>query len=168
MKILGIAAGLTGTLLIIYQPGTRVLAGNWQGDLMVLINSLSYSLYFVLVKPLMTRYSALTVLKWTFAIGLIFILPIGFSEAAATDPGSFTPQVWWSIAFVVLGVTVVAYFLNVWALRFVNPSMAGVYIYSQPVFATVIAVFAFDYQASWIHLISIICVFSGIYLVGKR
>ena len=39
-------------------------------------------------------------------------------------------------AFVVVMVTFVAYLLNTWALRWVNPSVVGMFIYMQPILAT--------------------------------
>lgn len=73
-----------------------------------------------------------------------------------------------SIVFIILGVTVLVYFLSNWAMRTVNPTLVGAYVYTQPVFATFIAVVFFGEMLSLQHISAAIMVFSGVYLVGKR
>jgi drug/metabolite transporter (DMT)-like permease len=168
IKLLGLLVGFGGAVLILYQPGTGYIVGNWIGDLLIVFNGLSYSIYLVIVKPLMRKYSALTVTRWIFSIGFFLVLPVGFAEAITIEPGKFPVNIWWSIAFVIIAVTVIVYFLNAWAMRLVSPTLVGIYAYLQPVFATSVAVFFFNESLEWIHIVSALLIFSGIYLVGKK
>ncbi len=64
------------------------------GDLFILINATSYGIYLVIVKPLMRKYSAVTVMAWCFLFGLFFVLPFGWSEFGAVDRYALTTPLW--------------------------------------------------------------------------
>lgn len=167
-KVSGILIGLIGAIIILYTPDQNKVSGNWIGDLLILVNGTSYGCYLVLVKPLMTRYKPLTIMTWAFTIGILMVLPIGWSEASQVTPAMFPPKVWFSIAYAIVGVTVVAYFLNTWALIRVNASVVGAFIYLQPVFATTTAILFFQEVFLWKHLVASVFVFLGVYLVTKK
>lgn len=166
VKILGIALGLAGALLILSKAGGRG-AGDWRGDVLVFINGASYGLYLVIVKPLMTRYRPLTVITWAFAFGLMFVIPVGWGEAAQLNVALLPAKVWWSAAYAIIGVTVVVYFLNAWTLQHVPSTVVGAFIYLQPVFATLTAILFFGEVFLLKHLLAMLLVFSGVYLVTK-
>ncbi len=168
LKVLGLAVGFLGAFLIIYSPGTGISLGNWKGDVLILLNAMSYGVYLVLVKPLMTRYTPITVAKWIFFFGFLLVLPVGWNEFTQIEWQALTAKVYFSMAFVIIGVTVIVYVLNIWALKKVNPSTVGVYIYVQPVFATLIASTFFGEILSIRHLIAALLVFAGVWLVVKR
>ncbi|VXD20654.1 Drug/metabolite transporter (DMT)-like permease [Marinoscillum sp. 108] len=168
LKVLGLAVGFLGAFLIIYSPGTGISLGNWRGDVLILLNAMSYGVYLVLVKPLMTRYTPISVAKWIFFFGFLLVLPVGWNEFTQIEWQALTAKVYFSMAFVIIGVTVIVYVLNIWALKKVNPSTVGVYIYVQPVFATLIASTFFGEILSIRHLIAALLVFAGVWLVVKR
>lgn len=168
LKVLGLAVGFLGAFLIIYSPGTGISLGNWRGDVLILLNAMSYGVYLVLVKPLMARYTPITVAKWIFFFGFLLVLPVGWNEFTQIEWQALTAKVYFSMAFVIIGVTVIVYVLNIWALKKVNPSTVGVYIYVQPVFATLIASTFFGEILSIRHLIAALLVFAGVWLVVKR
>lgn len=168
LKVLGLAVGFLGAFLIIYSPGTGISLGNWRGDVLILLNAMSYGVYLVLVKPLMARYTPITVAKWIFFFGFLLVLPVGWNEFTQIEWQALTAKVYFSMAFVIIGVTVIVYVLNIWALKKVNPSTVGVYIYVQPVFATLIASTFFGEILSIRHLIAALLVFAGVWLVVKK
>ena len=166
MRLLGLFFGLIGAGAIIYQPN-QALTSNPLGDLMIVGNALSYSLYLVLVRPLMNHYKLLTVTKWVFMFGLIFCLPFSFQEIVSIDLSAFSEQTWWSIIYVILGVTVVVYFLNIFAMKRSSPTLVAAYAYLQPVVAILVASLFFSEKLSLMHLIGGALIFVGIYLVSK-
>ncbi len=166
LRLVGLIIGLLGAAAIIWQP-THSLSGNPIGDLMIVGNALSYSLYLVLVRPLMDHYKLLTVTKWVFLIGLIFSIPFSLKEVLIADYGSFTSTVWWSILFVVIGVTVVVYFLNIYAMKKSSPTLVAAYAYLQPVVAILTASLFFDEQLAITHFVGGALIFTGIYMVSR-
>ena len=142
-KILGIALGASGAILLLLLSRNSISQNvSWQGDLMVFINAMSYGVYLVMVKPLMSKYKPLTVIAWVFLFGWIVVLPFGWSQASAIDWSLFTPRHFWGVAYVVIGTTFLVYLLNIFALKTVMPTVVSVYIYLQPLLA---ATFAFIY-----------------------
>ncbi|MGB0428900.1 MAG: DMT family transporter [Bacteroidia bacterium] len=171
IKILGIAFGMTGAIMQIVDPlgvSKQVSGINWQGDLLVFANATSYAIYLVMVKPLMAKYHAFTVVKWTFTFGLLMVIPFGFSELASANWASINAGIVARLVFVVIGTTFLAYLLNAWALRYVNSSVVGVYIYLQPLLATIFAVAWAGYSFNWFMLIYAGLIFAGVYLVSFK
>jgi len=169
-KILGILIGISGAIALILAKNSNLAwtIDNLKGDLMVLLNAISYSIYLVLVKSLMKKYHPLTVVKWVFAIGFFLLLPFGAVGIENIEWSSFPSSVWAALAFVLLGTTFLAYLLNAAALKTVNPSVVSIYIYFQPLFATVIALLIGKDVLTWEKVAAGILIFIGVYLVSFR
>jgi len=160
--------GFLGAAFLIMQGGTFNLAANTMlGNLFILINASSYGLFLVLVKPLMNKYNPLTVMKWVFTFGLVYVVPVSLGPILRADFGAIPSSIWFSIGYVVLFTTVVAYFLNNYSLRRLSPSVNSSYIYTQPFLATVVALSFGKDRLSIVEIIASIFIFSGVYLVSK-
>ena len=171
-KALGIFLGAAGALLIMFGKKDFVLnkEGVW-GDIMVLFNAFFYAVYLVLVKPLMQRYNPLTVIKWVFAFGLIPVTIIGGHELQQVQWQSFSITIWWYTAFVVVCTTIMAYLLNIYAMKKVSPTVVGIYIYVQPIVATLMALSYGKDDLNFVKIIAAVMIFSGVYLAsvtGKK
>ncbi|MBK9422016.1 MAG: DMT family transporter [Flavobacteriales bacterium] len=169
-KALGVGLGAAGALMLILLGTAHNDGASMLGDFFILINASSYAVFLVMVKPLMSKYSAVTVMAWCFLVGSVIVVPFGLHEFAQVDwQGLAAPDVW-SLAFVVVMVTFVAYLLNTWALRVVQPSVAGTFIYLQPVLALLASWFTVrgDLGLGWPQLGAAVCIFAGVWLVGRR
>lgn len=180
-KVLGVVLGAGGALTLIFlKPSSASQAGSTLGDLFILINASSYGLYLVMVKPLMRKYRAVTVMAWSFLIGSILVLPFGWTELVAVQWSVLTPALWGALLFVVVMVTFVAYLLNTWALGVVSPSVVGTYIYMQPLLAALFTwVFVqvgadrlgipgrYDATLGWPQLLCAAAIFIGVHLVSR-
>jgi drug/metabolite transporter (DMT)-like permease len=168
-KVLGIITGAAGAILLIsYGQQVAFKKEGLIGDLFVLTNATSYGIYLVIVKTLMRRYHPITVVKWVFTFGVLFVIPFGGSDLFATEWGSFPAYIWLAIAFVLLFTTFIAYLFNAYALVTVNPSVVSIYIYLQPLFATAIALLMAQDQLDWIKIVSAVLIFIGVYLVSIK
>ena len=168
-KGIGIALGLIGASALILNGGS--LSGNTDfllGNTFIFINAVSYGLYLVLVKPLMLKYHPITVMFYVFGFGFLYVLPFGYSELLAVEWTSFSPKIMWEVAFVVVCTTVIAYLLNSSALKQLNPSTVSIYIYTQPVLATLFAIFRNADTLDEMKIISASIIFVGVYLVSIR
>lgn len=168
-KITGIILGLAGAIiLILFKGDLKISSETLPGDLMVLANAACYGVYLVLVKPLMHKYKPLTVIKWVFLFGFIFILPFGFGEFRAIEWSEMPLKIWMEVAFVVIGTTFFAYFLNIYALKKVTASVVSIYIYFQPVLAAVVALLMGKDSLDIIKITAAFLIFTGVYLVSKK
>lgn len=166
-KIVGIVLGVAGALLLLlfnktFSFGSETL----KGDIMVLVNSISWAFYVVLAKPLMKKYNTFTVVNWVFLFGVIYVFPFGYSEMMEVSWSSIPFIAWCCILFVVIATTFLAYILNTYALKELSPSVVSIYIYLQPFIATVIAVLFGKDQLDARKIISALLIIAGVYLVS--
>lgn len=177
MKVIGIALGALGALYLLAHRSDTGIPSSLTGDLFVLINASSFAVYLVLVKPLMHKYSAITVMAWVFGIGALLVLPFGTADLQDVAWSTWSMETAMAVLFVVVAVTFVAYLLNTWALRHVNPSVVGTFIYLQPLLALVFGWshmrFVLDVDVSVtelvgpVQVISALAIFTGVHLVNR-
>jgi drug/metabolite transporter (DMT)-like permease len=167
-KLIGIGLGATGAVLLIGIEGFEFDNHTFVGNLFILVNAISFSIYLVLVKPMMSRYKALTVIKWIFFFGMFMVFPFGLNQFLVIEWSTMPSEVWLSIGYIIIGTTFFAYLLNTWALEYVNPSVVGYYIYLQPVFATLIAVSFRGDELTITEALYSMLIFAGVYLVSVK
>tara|TARA_B100001057_G_scaffold62272_1_gene55732 strand:+ start:3302 stop:4198 length:897 start_codon:yes stop_codon:yes gene_type:complete len=166
-KIFGIFLGLTGAATLILKSGAISLDNDYFiGNFLVFVNATSYSIYLVIVKGLMTKYNPITVMFYVFSFGLIFVFPFGISELLNVSLEIFTLEIFLKVGFVVICTTFLAYLFNAFALKSLNPSVVSIYIYLQPVLATVIAIILKSDSLDLIKIISSVFIFSAVFLVS--
>lgn len=167
-KLIGIALGATGAIMLIGIDGFNLSSDTFLGNIFILINAVSFSIYLVLVKPMMYRYKAITVIKWVFFFGMLMVIPFGFEEFTLVEWSNMPNEAWLSLAYIVIGTTFIAYLLNTWALQYVNPSLVGYYIYLQPVFSTIVAVSFRGDKLTLTEAVYSLLIFTGVYLVSLK
>jgi len=166
-KALGLALGIGGAVLLV---ASKDKAGNASltGDLLIVINAISYTIYFILVKPLMQVYPPLHVVRWVFTFGFVMILPFCLSQFSAVDWNTFEWSHIASLSFIVICGTFLAYSFNIFGIRHLGAGITGSYIYTQPVFAAIIAMLFLNEHFSFEKILAGLLIFSGVYLVSKK
>lgn len=169
-KVLGIAAGAGGALLLILgsNSGTTVRAsGNsfiW-GDLLVLFAQLSYASYIVLYKGFINKYSLVTIMKWMFTYSFICTIPFSAGSIISTDWSKVTTMEAWSLVFIVVAATFVAYMLIIVGQKNLRPTVAGMYNYIQPLVACVVAICWGLDSFNMVKGVAAVLIFAGVYFV---
>ena len=167
--VFGIVLGLVGTaFLILYGKsvgnGTNASLGNF----LVFVNASSYGLYLVLIKKLMDKYNAFTFVKWVYLIGFFMVLPFGWDEFEAVNWTLLPIDIYWKIGFVVVFSTFLTYLLNLLSMKELKPTTIAVFVYLQPVFATIFAISLGKDELTLVKIISAIFIFTGVYLVTQK
>jgi len=168
VKLIGLALGIGGAAVLVLGKensgeGNDILFG----DILVLINAVSYTFYFVLVKPLMLRYDPIVIIRWIFSFGFFLVLPFGWVEFTQIQWTHFTAIDYTCMALVVLTGTFLAYLFNVYGIKILGASIAGFYIYTQPVFAALIAMIFLKEPLSLYKIIAALLIFAGVFLANK-
>lgn len=166
IKTFGIVIGALGAFLLLLGKEFSFNSSTSLGNFFVFINAVSYSIYLSIVKPLMTKYNPMQIIKWVFLFGFIPVFFVGFSEFKATEWHTFNTNTWLSLFFVVFVVTCLAYLFNIFALKHVNPSVVGIYIYLQPLLATFFAILMKADTLNWIKISAATLICLGVYFVS--
>ncbi len=169
LKVIGLALGISGALVLVLAKDSSGSGDNvLLGDFFIIINAISYTIYFIIVKPLMVKYNAVVVLRWVFTIGLVLVLPFGWVEFTEIPWERYTAVDFTSMGLIVITGTFLAYLFNLYGIKILGPSVAGFYIYTQPVFAALIAMFFLHEQLALYKVIAAILIFSGVFLANKQ
>ena len=168
-KVFGIVLGLVGTaFLILYGKSIGNATHAGLGNFLVLVNAISYGFYLIIVKKLMDKYNAFTFVKWIYLFGFIMVLPFGWSQFQAVDWVIVPVDICWKIGFVVVFSTFLTYLLNLLSMKELKPTTVAVFIYLQPVFATIFAISLGKDELSLVKIGSAVLIFGGVYLVSIK
>lgn len=175
-RSVGVLLGAAGAILLTLSSGSASRESA-VGDLYLLINAASYAVYLVIVKPLMKKYSPLTVITYVFTFGTLYVLiwPPTLSEFFSIDYSIMTADVIWKIIYVVVGVTFLTYLLTLYGLKHTSPTVSSAYIYLQPIlviaFAFLLAAIgiAEDYTGTITmeKMMYMILIFAGVYITSS-
>ena len=168
-RIVGLALGIAGSvLLVMVKESTDHAPDYLLGDLFIFINAVSYTIYFILVKPLMAFYSPLQVIRWVFTFGLLMILPFSWTELNAIRWQQFESSHYAALGGVVFTGTFLAYLFNANGIKNLGAGITGSYIYTQPVFAVLIATLFLSEAITWHKAVAAALIFSGVYLASFK
>ncbi|MFV8363130.1 DMT family transporter [Flavobacterium sp. ZT3P35] len=167
-KVFGIVLGLIGTaFLILYGKSIGNATHAGLGNFLVLVNAISYGFYLIIVKKLMDKYNAFTFVKWIYLFGFIMVLPFGWSQFQAVNWALVPMDICWKIGFVVVFSTFLTYLLNLLSMKELKPTTVAVFIYLQPLFATIFAISLGKDELSLVKIGSAVLIFGGVYLVSS-
>lgn len=168
VKIVGVLTAITGVIILVDPRKASFSSSSTIGDLMILSNSIAYGSYVATSKTVIMRNGAFRSMMWVFIYSSLVCVPLGIYSLLKIDLNTVDPMVWGLIAIMVLISTVVPYLLNAWALAKVEPSVVAVFIYLQPIFGFLFAMLFVGERITFIFVISMLFIFTGLYLVSRK
>ena len=152
---------------MILQNGTPDIASStFLGDILTLINTISWAFYTVIIKRMLEKYHPLTVMKWTFFFGMFTTIPAGYSQWSTMDWSAIPFTAWLEIGFVIIFATFLGYLLISFGLRRLSPTIVSTYTYTQPVIAAYLATLMGQDHIDMVMVISALLIFSGVFVVS--
>ena len=103
-----------------------------------------------------------------FLFGFIGVFPFTIRQAVAIEFGSFDAYTWFSILYIIVGTTFLAYFFITYSLKRLSSSVVAYYTYIQPIIVAIIGIMVFAERISWVKIVSGLLVFAGIYFVTRK
>lgn len=170
--ISGMVIGTLGALTAVIGSFSAHLSDpDLKGNLIILISVMSFSVYLIVVKPMLEFYSVTTIMKWMFTFALAFSLPAGLDNVIHSK--IFTDTAPWHVylrlGYSCLAATFLTYILNSYALRAISPLTESMYSYIQPIITSLVAIFLFGQDTlSWKDPLALVLIFTGFYLVEKK
>lgn len=131
-RLAGVAVALVGGAVLV---GAERFDGSGErlvGNAMLVGNTASYGVYLVLARGTIARLGSLRTVAWVMLLGALEALPFTAGATLAVEWLALPATGWGSVAFVVLGPTVMTYWLNAWALSRAESSLVATYVYAQP------------------------------------
>ncbi len=136
---LGFFSALFGVLVIRKIEDFHLSNETFIGDMLMVVNCFSYALFLSYSKKLFEKYDRLWSTAWLFVYGSIGLTIIGVPDWINFKVPELTNLLLACAAFAIIGGTLVNYFLNNWALSYTRSSHVALFIYIQPIFASVLA-----------------------------
>ncbi|MDO4756339.1 MAG: DMT family transporter [Parabacteroides sp.] len=165
----GVALSFFGILYLILNSMTNtgnIVQTNLEGILLMIINSLCFSLYLGLFKPVISKYSVITFMKWIFLYASIFSAPWTIRELLAFDYSLLSGLYISELAFLIICSTFITYFLIPVGQKRIRPTLVSMYSYVQPIIAIVISICIGMDTLSWQKILAAATVFGGVILVN--
>lgn len=168
LRLAGIGLSMSGVLYLIGASGLMLPSSFVTGDVLNLANAFSFSFFLVISKPILSRHSSLAVTAQMLVFGAAGIAAVGGSQLASLDLRSVSAGVWATAVLIVLFPTVGAYILNAWALKRVESSTVALFIYLQPLIASVLAAWLLGEPIGAESLVAGAMIFAGLSLAVTR
>lgn len=165
----GVLLSLTGIIFLILNNsnGSSAAESTLKGIMLMFINSLSFSLYLGLFKPLIQKYTVVSFMKWIFLFSTVMSLPFTFREVFSFGWTGIPSAQLWELAYLVVCATFMSYFLIPFGQKRIRPTLVSMYSYIQPIIATVISIILGMDILTWQKFLAAAMVFSGVIIVSR-
>lgn len=167
---LGIGVSLTGVLVIITKADWQVvqhLAFN-RGDMWIVLATLDWSLYTVLLRKLPDGLKGLPILGFSVSVGALVILPLYVYESVTFQTMPFTPTSVASIAYVAVFPSLLSYMFWNHATQRLGVNRTGQFSHLMPVFGILLATLLLGERLQLFHGVGMVLVAAGILLANKQ
>ena len=167
-KLAGVLVSFGGMLLLVLggMNVSGVQENSIQGILLLIVNGLSFALYLGIFKPLISKYSVCTFMKWIFLFSTLMSLPFTSAEIVRLEWGAIPSRILLELAFLVFFATFVSYYLIPYGQKQLRPTLVSMYAYVQPIIATAISICIGMDSLSWQKILSAVLVFAGVVIVS--
>ncbi len=166
--VVGIVLAAMGVILLIDPRAASFSSKTTIGDIMIIVNSLSYGIYMATSKSVITRNGAFRSVMWVFIFASIVCVPLGLVSLSTIDVSMVGPEIWLTCLYIAVGATAAPYFLNAWALARVPPSTVAVFVYLQPLIGFAFAVIFLGETIDFRFIIAALLVFAGVFLTTRK
>ncbi len=165
----GVAVSLAGILYLIFNNASSggAVESKMSGILLMFLNSLSFAMYLGIFKPVISKYSVVTFMKWIFLFSFLMSLPFSCREVASIEWAAIPSIQLWELAYLIICATFIAYFLIPLGQKRIRPTLVSMYSYIQPIIATVISCIIGMDILTWQKVLAALLVFTGVFIVSR-
>lgn len=169
-KAIGILLGLAGTVYVSIMPHTGKVHDSFGGDMVILLSSILYALFLILIKPYTLKFNPIYVMKWMSLAAFIFSIPFGAQQLinAPIFHGQAALHIWLELGYTLIFATLVAYLLNLKALNYISPFVESVYIYLLPITGAMVSIAMGLQKFSWHDPVALILIIAGFVSINMK
>ncbi|MEW5908898.1 MAG: DMT family transporter [Thermodesulfobacteriota bacterium] len=169
IQIFGVVLCMLGAVFV-------VIRGEWstvstlsfaEGDIMMIVAVVLYALYSVFLKR-KPQIHPVSFLVYTFGIGALGLLPFYVWELNAVGSFQVSKEVLFSILYVSLFPSIVAYFCWNRGIELIGANQGGLFINLIPVFASILAVILLGESVRLYHVAGMMMIFTGMMMFNRN
>jgi drug/metabolite transporter (DMT)-like permease len=165
----GVAISFAGIIYLIISKAGNIGGPSETtlfGIFMIILNSLSFSMYLGIFKPLISKYSVITFMKWIFLFSFCVAAPFSAKGLTEVDWAGIPSVQYAELAYLIICATFVTYFLIPVAQKRIRPTIISMYSYVQPIIAISISIAIGMDVLTWQKVIAAVMVFGGVIIVS--
>lgn len=169
-KAFGILLGLAGTLYVSIMPHAGKVHDSFTGDMLIFLSSVSYAFYLILIKPYTTKFNSIYVMKWMTLAAFLITIPFGIRQLinAPLFHGHTETYIWLELAYILIFATIIGYFLNLKALKYITPFVESVYMYLLPITGAAVSIGMGLQKFSWHDPVALALIIAGFVLINLK
>ena len=166
----GVALSFAGIIYLIVSrvaaPGGTAESSPF-GIFMIILNSLSFSMYLGIFKPLIAKYSAVTFMKWIFLFSALVAAPLSMKGLIEVEWAAIPTKQYAELAYLIICATFITYFLIPLAQKRIRPTLVSMYSYVQPIIAIAVSIAIGMDSLTWQKALATVLVFAGVVIVSR-
>ena len=138
-RILGIVVAMCGVAIVMTSGAINLGNDYLWGDFLILIAVIAWAYYTIFGKKLVQKYGAFRVTAYALTSGTLMYLPFGIWKVSRFDYSYPPLEAWWSVVYMAIGTSIIAYVLWYWVLKHMEASRIAVFHNLQPFMAAGVA-----------------------------
>jgi drug/metabolite transporter (DMT)-like permease len=158
----GFLVAVMGVLVLNNVESLDLSGPTMKGDIYTILNCITLALLFTLSRDFLKKHSPFWATAWMFLFGSLMLFAVSFQDFSKMIPSHVDGRLGLAVLYNVVGATILTFFLNLWSLTKVNPSLVGLFIYLQPVVAVFNSWYTFGEVPSARMTIAMTCIFIGV------
>lgn len=162
LQLSGIALAFSGALLLATEGGIDFASNFFIGDMIMFCAVIGWSYYTVFSVDFIKENGTNNTLTAAFVYAVPFAMVGGFLPLINSSIDSVSWKGWSSLAYLVIGGTVLSVYLFTFSLKHLRSTTAAVFVYLQPIIASTGAFFLLGDAITPRFLLSAGLVFAGL------
>ena len=167
-KSAGMLIAFAGVGILTAEKAGPATGGHWGGDLILLVGTLVFAIYTILVKEVANHFDTLSLNTLIFSLGAIMMLPFCAHELVATRWTHLNLEAWWGLGFLVVFGSVISYLLFAYVMTELAASRAAAFNYLQPVIASSLGIWVLSERLTSKVLMGGALILVGVYLTERE
>ena len=169
-QISGLVISVLGILAIITKLDLNILLTlNFnKGDLFMVGAIIAWGIYSAYLRKRTFEVSLLALVHIICTFGLIFLLPLFILDMTQGKIIEMSSNFFYILAYVAIFPSIGSYYCWAGAVSIIGANRAGIFLSLIPLFSTLMAIFFYNEQFQFFHLIGAILIILGLFLSNKE
>ena len=169
-QISGLLVSVLGILAIITRLDLNILLTlNFNsGDLFMIGAIIAWGIYSAYLRKRTFEVSLLALVQIICTFGLIFLLPLFILDITQGKVIEISENLFYILIYVAIFPSIGSYYCWAGAVSIIGANKAGIFLSLIPLFSTIMAIFFYNEQFQFFHLIGAILIILGLFLSNKE